>query len=184
MPKKIVAKTDNEGLNRTELESMKRVFERLDKKNDGKIDRDEIEQQLDLLGYKPKRKTDFGTSEVEDMIWEVDDDCDGKIDWDNFVHLYTRCRRDKTGCEPNRLYNLIEFMINDKDGGGTINEDEMMEVLFHRYGKDVMQRVTDEVRALHSFFTQPCVSPFVPAFPSRRGWRCRERPHIHGTPRF
>mmetsp|Transcript_70387 Transcript_70387/g.187577 ORF Transcript_70387/g.187577 Transcript_70387/m.187577 type:complete len:128 (-) Transcript_70387:266-649(-) len=127
MPKKIVAKTDNEGLNRTELESMKRVFERLDKKNDGKIDRDEIEQQLDLLGYKPKRKTDFGTSEVEDMIWEVDDDCDGKIDWDNFVHLYTRCRRDKTGCEPNRLYNLIEFMINDKDGGGTINEDEMME---------------------------------------------------------
>jgi len=21
-------------------------------------------------------------------------------------------------CEPNRLYNLIEFMINDKDGGG------------------------------------------------------------------
>ena len=30
-------------------------------------------------------------------------------------------------CEPKRLFNLIEFMINDKDGGGTINEDEMME---------------------------------------------------------
>ena len=36
------------------------------------------------------------------------------------------------GCEPKRLFNLIEFMINDKDGGGTINEDEIMEVLYHR----------------------------------------------------
>ena len=79
------------------------------------------------------------------MIWEVDEDCDGMIDWENFVQLYVRCRRDKTGCEPKRLFNLIEFMINDKDGGGTINEDEIMEVLYHRYGKDAMQKMTDEV---------------------------------------
>ena len=90
-------KDGDEGLDRTELESIKRVFERLDRKNDGKIDRDEIAQQLDLLGYKPRRHTDYGTSEVEDMIWEVDEDCDGMIDWDNFVQLYIRCRRDKTG---------------------------------------------------------------------------------------
>lgn len=136
---------ESEGLDRTELESIKRVFERLDRKNDGKIDRDEIAQQFDILGYKPKRQTDYGTSEVEDMIWEVDEDCDGMIDWENFVQLYVRCRRDKTGCEPKRLFNLIEFMINDKDGGGTINEDEIMEVLYHRYGKDAMQKMTDEV---------------------------------------
>ena len=41
---------DSEGLDRTELESIKRVFERLDRKNDGKIDRDEIAQQFDILG--------------------------------------------------------------------------------------------------------------------------------------
>jgi hypothetical protein len=46
---------------------------RLDRKNDGKIDRDEIAQQFDILGYQPKRQTDYGTSEVEDMIWEVDE---------------------------------------------------------------------------------------------------------------
>eukprot|EP00961_Rhodomonas_salina_P209712 2831386-Rhodomonas_salina.2 len=49
------------------------------------------------------------------MIWEVDEDCDGMIDWENFVQLYVRCRRDKTG------------------------------VLYHRYGKDAMQKMTDEV---------------------------------------
>mmetsp|Transcript_43191 Transcript_43191/g.136582 ORF Transcript_43191/g.136582 Transcript_43191/m.136582 type:complete len:80 (-) Transcript_43191:208-447(-) len=36
-------------------------------------------------------------------------------------------------------------MINDKDGGGTINEDEIMEVLYHRYGKEAMTRMTEEV---------------------------------------
>ena len=41
---------DSEGLDRTELESIKRVFERLDRKNDVKIDRDEIAQQFDILG--------------------------------------------------------------------------------------------------------------------------------------
>ncbi|EKX43252.1 hypothetical protein GUITHDRAFT_153302 [Guillardia theta CCMP2712] len=136
---------ESEGLDRTELESIKRVFERLDRKNDGKIDKQEIAKQFEVLGYKPKKSTDYGTSEVEDMIWEVDDDCDGMIDWENFVRLYVRCRRDKTGCEPKRLFNLIEFMINDKDGGGTINEDEIMEVLYHRYGKEAMTRMTEEV---------------------------------------
>jgi len=75
------------------------VFERLDRKNDGKIDKQEIAKQFEVLGYKPKKSTDYGTSEVEDMIWEVDDDCDGMIDWENFVRLYVRCRRDKTGQE-------------------------------------------------------------------------------------
>ena len=82
---------------------------------------------------------------AESAVPQVDEDGDRLIDWENFVNLYVRCRRDKTGCEPKRLFNLIEFMINDKDGGGTINEDDIMEVLYHRYGKDAMQKMTDEV---------------------------------------
>ena len=46
----ILSLQESEGLDRTELESIKRVFERLDRKNDGKIDRDEIAQQFDILG--------------------------------------------------------------------------------------------------------------------------------------
>jgi Ca2+-binding EF-hand superfamily protein len=92
-------KDREEGLDRTELESIKRVFEGSNRKNDGTLasDRDEIAQHLDMLDYRPKRHTDYGPSEVEDMLWEMDEDCDGKIDWDNFVQLYIRCCRDKTG---------------------------------------------------------------------------------------
>ena len=28
-------------------------------------------------------------------------------------------------------------MICDKDGGGTMDEDECMEILYHRFGKEV-----------------------------------------------
>ncbi len=47
------------------------VFERLDRKNDGKIDKEELQQQFDDLGYRPRKITDYGNSEVEDIIWEV-----------------------------------------------------------------------------------------------------------------
>ena len=138
---------DTEGLDRQEVEALRRVFERMDRKNDGRIDKDEVVQQFEDLGYKPRRMTEYGNSEVEDIIWEVDEDCDGCVDWENFVGLYARCRRDKTGNEPKRLFNLVEFMIHDKDGSGNVNEDECMEILYHRYGREAMQQMTDDIFA-------------------------------------
>ena len=111
--------------------------------------------------YRPRKTTDYGNSEVEDIIWEVDEDCDGLVDWNNFVLMYCapatpllvsyvyliivllppparvcnhssryyRCRSDKSGCEPKRRFTLAEFMIYDKDGSGTVNEDECMEMM-------------------------------------------------------
>ena len=38
--------------------------------------------------YRPRKTTDYGNSEVEDIIWEVDEDCDGFVDWNNFVLMY------------------------------------------------------------------------------------------------
>jgi hypothetical protein len=36
-------------------------------------------------------------AEVEDMIWEVDKDCDGLVDWPEFQAMWGRCRQDKAG---------------------------------------------------------------------------------------
>lgn len=33
---------------------------------------------------------------VEDIIWEVDEDANGWIDWENFVQMYIRCQNDHT----------------------------------------------------------------------------------------
>ncbi len=39
-------------------------------------------------------------AEVEDMIWEVDEDCDQALTWPEFQAMYQRCRNDQTGAPP------------------------------------------------------------------------------------
>ena len=72
-----------------ELESLRRVFDTLDKNNDNKVDFKELHDQLIKLDYKPKKQ------EVEDMIWEVDEDCDKCVNWDEFKLMFYRCRTDR-----------------------------------------------------------------------------------------
>ena len=121
-----------------ELESLRRVFEALDRNKVGKIGFKELNDQLVKLDYRAKRV------EVEDMIWEVDEDCDHHVSWDEFKLMFHRCRNDRTGLEPRKLFNVVEFMMHDKDSSGTIDMDECMEILFRRFGKEQLEERTNE----------------------------------------
>merc|ERR1712060_539762 len=90
------------------------------------------------LNYHPKRQ------EVEDMIWEVDENGDKAIDWPEFLLMFQRCRADQTGFEPRKLFNVVEFMMHDKDASGKIDMDECMEILFRRFGKDQLEQRTND----------------------------------------
>ena len=75
----------------------------------------------------------------------------------------------QTGLEPRKLFNVVEFMMHDKDavrspgehkadyslpanlapGGvqsGKIDMDECMEILFRRFGKDQLEQRTNGCR--------------------------------------
>lgn len=114
---------------KNEQDELERAFRTIDKKGDNKIDPDELNQLFLALGHKAKR------GEVEDMIWEVDEDCDGCISWLEFQNLYTRGRDDKTGYEPRGLFNVVEFVMNDKEGAGFITLEEAMQIMYLRYGR-------------------------------------------------
>ncbi len=114
---------------KNEEDELERAFRTIDKKGDDKIDSDELNQLFLALGHKAKR------GEVEDMIWEVDEDCDGCISWLEFRNLYTRGRDDKTGYEPRGLFNVVEFVMNDKEGAGFITLEEAMQIMYLRYGR-------------------------------------------------
>ena len=58
--------------------------------------------------------------------------------------MFDRCRSDKTGLEPRKLFNVVEFMMHDKDASGSIDVDECMEILFRRFGKDELEERTNE----------------------------------------
>ena len=53
--------------------------------------------------------------------------------------IQVRLRHDKSGWEPRRLFNVVEFMMHDKDMSGTIDMDECMEILFRRFGKEQLE---------------------------------------------
>eukprot|EP00164_Ancoracysta_twista_P006875 GFYU01009668.1.p1 GENE.GFYU01009668.1~~GFYU01009668.1.p1 ORF type:complete len:196 (-),score=58.16 GFYU01009668.1:370-957(-) len=126
-------------LSRVELEELKKVFTRVDTKKDAKLDAGEIRDILMKLGYEPKK------NEVADMIWEVDENCDNAVDWDEFVTMFVRCRTDTTGNEPRKLFDLVEFLLYDKDSNGVVTVDECMRILFARYGRKLLE---SEIRAL------------------------------------
>ena len=112
-----------------QVSRLRTVFNTIDTKNDGKVDPEELENQLLRLGYAPQ------PGEARDMIWEVDDDGNGAIKWRQFRKLYSRVREDNDGREPRRLYNVIEFMVFDIDNDGSIDLTEVMQLFYQRYGK-------------------------------------------------
>mmetsp|Transcript_33345 Transcript_33345/g.40313 ORF Transcript_33345/g.40313 Transcript_33345/m.40313 type:complete len:188 (-) Transcript_33345:676-1239(-) len=124
---------------KNEAEDLRRAFDKLDSKGDGKIDSEELNKYFTQMGYKAKKM------DVEDMIWEVDEDCDKCVSWPEFQAMYHRCRNDKTGYEPRRLFNVVEFIMNDKDDSGTVSVEEAMQILYLRYGKGLLDSQLEEI---------------------------------------
>jgi hypothetical protein len=46
------------------------------------------------------------------MIWEVDEDHDGQVGWEEFQRAYERCSNDIHGTEPRQLYNVVLFLLH------------------------------------------------------------------------
>ncbi|EEY66596.1 uncharacterized protein PITG_16667 [Phytophthora infestans T30-4] len=63
--------------------------------------------------------------EVQWMIWEVDDDLDGSVSWEEFKGCYVRTLLDSHGLELNQLYYLIQFLLCDTDSSQTVSADEI-----------------------------------------------------------
>jgi len=85
---------------------------------------------LTSLGCKPLR------SEVNLIIWEVDDDLDGFVSRDEYHTMYKRCISDETGLEPRKLYNLVTFLMYDKTFKGRVTVEETLQILYVRCGRE------------------------------------------------
>jgi calmodulin len=97
-----------------ELESLRRTFKRINKKGDGKIAASDLIEELEFLGHSVSEK------EAALTIWEVDDDNDGCVDWDEFRTMFYRVRDDASGCEPRKLFNVVDFLMLDKNHSGSV----------------------------------------------------------------
>ena len=104
-----------------------------------KIGPGDLMRVLTFLGSKPLK------SEVNLIIWEVDDDLDGYVDKNEFLTMYKRCISDETGLEPRKLFNIVQFLMYDKDFKGRVSVEETLQILFVRY---VRESLDDEITAI------------------------------------
>lgn len=130
---------ETENISQVEYDSLKKVFQWMDIKRDQKLDAAEISEVLTKLGYKAEKK------EIELMIWEVDDDLDHFVSWDEFLVMYQRCISDKSGLEPRNLFNLAQFLMYDKEFLGTISVEQTLQILFVRYGREKLDAEIQEI---------------------------------------
>jgi len=106
---------------------------------DGLISVTDLTEALKTLGKRVAKK------DVEDMIWEVDEDLDCCVNWEEMLLMFQRNIRDKTGLEPSQLFNVVQFMIFDQDENGLVSVDETMNMLYARYGRVRMEAKLKEL---------------------------------------
>ena len=110
-----------------------------DQNHKDKIGENDVAQALIKLGCKPTR------SQVKIIIWEVDDDLDGFVSHEEFITMYKRCISDKTDLEPRKLFNLVQFLMYDKDNRCKVTIEETLQILFVRHGR---AKLDDEIEAI------------------------------------
>ncbi|XP_031498198.1 calmodulin-like protein 30 [Nymphaea colorata] len=98
-------------------EEMKRVFAKFDGNRDGKLSAEELERVLKALGRNNSQ------AEVMEMLQVADTDCDGFIDFKEFM--------DVVGMDGGVKESEIEsaFHVFDLDGNGRISGEELHQVL-------------------------------------------------------
>ena len=127
--KKEKNKKNNKKIN--ELKEEKEDSDTQNKKPEIKISQKGLRKMLRL--YTNKK---YPPEEIEQMIWEVDEDMDGKVSKYEMEKMYKRCIVDKEELEPKKLFYFILFLMFDKENKRSINEEDTLELLRVRHRSD------------------------------------------------
>ena len=58
---------------------------------------------------------EFAKDELDNMIWEVDENLDGYVSEEEFENMYKKCITDENEEEGKKLFYLTQFLMYDKD---------------------------------------------------------------------
>ena len=109
-----------------------------------KEDDDEQEQKEKEKAHKKKfsfkalRKTirnlcdEYAKDEIEQMIWEVDENSDGYVSEKEFTDMYKKCIVDEKEEEAKKLFYLVQFLMYDKENKHYITVEDTLEILCAR----------------------------------------------------
>jgi calcium-dependent protein kinase len=120
-------------MTKNEKENLAKIFKEIDKNGDGKLSKEEILDEYDKFYGKTINKED-----VLKIFDSVDIDKSGFIEYSEFLEASIN---EKQLLTDEKL--LSAFKKFDKDGSGTIQAQEIKEIL--AYGKTVSEEVVNEI---------------------------------------
>ena len=82
---------------------------------------------------------EFAKDELDNMIWEVDENLDGYVSEDEFENMYKKCITDENEEESKKLFYLTQFLMYDKDQKHEITVEDTLEILCARHQNNVDQ---------------------------------------------
>ncbi|KAG7005624.1 hypothetical protein G7Y79_00018g044310 [Physcia stellaris] len=121
-------------LDAEQLSDLKTAFSLFDHDGDGEITAAELGSVMESLGLKPS-KTELG-----DIMNEIDVDQSGTISFDEFATIMAQ----KVKASDSDAELRAAFEVFDKDGSGTINAQELFQVM-KSIGEDFTEAQIDEM---------------------------------------
>ena len=82
---------------------------------------------------------EFAKDELDNMIWEVDENLDGYVSEEEFENMYKKCITDENEEEGKKLFYLTQFLMYDKDQKHEITVEDTLEILCARHQNNVDQ---------------------------------------------
>lgn len=71
-----------------------------------------------------------------------------RVDRYEFDLMYKRCIFDKSGLEPRTLFNLVEFLMYDKEERNVITVEDTLELLYVKTKNYGNSDLTSEIQAI------------------------------------
>ena len=128
-----------ETFSRDQISELRKVFALMDRGDRGKISMAEMKQLLNCQGYYPN-KTELG-----EIIGEIDFDCDGEINFEDFV-MY--CSKQRSRCPAVVKDREIKFAFDflDHNGDGYVSAADVRHVMYV-IGQDVADEQVNRMLA-------------------------------------
>ena len=132
-PKSKITKSEQLKLN-------KKNYKNNDEEDEEKKEKQQPKKKFSQKALRKVIRTlcnEFAKDELDNMIWEVDQNLDGYVSEKEFENMYKKCITDEKEEEGKKLFYLSQFLMYDKDEKHEITVEDTLEILCARHQNNV-----------------------------------------------
>ena len=125
-------------VSQTMKKTQKKTAKKFKEDDDDQEQKEKEKAHKKKFSFKALRKTirnlcdEYAKDEIEQMIWEVDENSDGYVSEKEFTNMYKKCIVDEKEEEAKKLFYLVQFLMYDKENKHYITVEDTLEILCAR----------------------------------------------------